>query len=89
MASVWISQPTGDTKLDGNLHPLGATVALTIRAEAWRREKPDRRFKPVSAMEIHLIERGKPVAHLYIEPCSPPSKPSGGDIYRTTGAKRI
>lgn len=88
MASVWISQPSGDTKLDGNLHPLGATAALTLRAEAWRREKSDRRFKPVSAMEIHLIEHGQPVAHLYIEPCSPPSKPGGGDIYRTASAKR-
>lgn len=88
MASVWISQTSGDTKLDGNLHPLGAQITLIGRAEAWRLDKPGRTFKPVSGMEIHLIERGKPVAHLYIEPCSPPSKPSGGDIYRTTGAKR-
>lgn len=88
MASVWLSQPSGISKLDGNLNSIEATVVMAGRAKAWARERPNRSIDLVSSMEIHLFDRGRPVAHLYIEPYSPPTKPIGGDIYRRAGAQK-
>lgn len=88
MVSVWLSQPSGITKLDGNLDTVGAAIALAARAASWVHSHPTRTLDRISGKEIHLIERGRPVAHLYVELYSPPTKPIGGDIYRRAGAPK-
>lgn len=89
MASVWVSpaDTRKDRKLAGNMSMDGAKQALSIIGLQFIGAVPNRIVKHISPLEIHGYEAGKVIAHFYVEPLSPPSKPTGGDIYRNSTAK--
>ena len=100
MASVWcaMAHDRKDTKVAGRLSLGDAKRALEATAKRWEKGAPNRSLRTIGLDEIHLMvtdlprarcdgssENHKHVAgHLWIEPCSPPSKPTGGDVYRGT-----
>lgn len=89
MASVWVSlgDTRADRKLVWNMSMEGAQQALSIIGLQFIGAVPKRTVKHISPLEIHGYEAGKVIAHFYVEPLSPPSKPSGGDMYRNNTAK--
>lgn len=89
MASVWVSpaDTRKDLKLAGNMSLDAARQALSIIGLQFIGAVPKRTVQHISALELHGYEGGQIIAHFYIEPFSPPSKPGVGDIYRNSNAK--
>lgn len=98
MASIWACSEVikTPTKLAGWLQPEQAQLILGKAAAAYILEhdkiaknanKERLRHKTISSTEVHIMRGKGVVAHFWIELVSPPSKPTGGDIYRNASAK--
>lgn len=93
MASVWgaMKNDRSGSKIDGNMSLPAAMLRLHGRSLEWANAGKFRELVVISSLEVHLKCRvnGKSalVGHLWVEPCSPPSVPAGGDRYRNATAK--
>lgn len=89
------------SKAVGRIPLTEAKKRMTSIADNWASCGPGRALEVISGLEIHLLTYDLPrfncagetkvskpnvVGHLWVEPCSPPSVPAGGDIYRSTKA---
>lgn len=91
MASVWCSMAhdRADTKVVGHLSPETAAGAMKRLTDQWAASGPMRSLQAFGSAEIHLIFGSalvpKPhvAGHVWVETRSPPSEPTGGDIYRS------
>jgi len=88
MASVWIETERGARREHCGLDGLTARVVMEQYAAAWLRRHRSAGMARISELEVHLLQHGRPVKHVYVEMMTPPTVPTGGDRYRqrTTGA---
>ena len=87
MASIWISDKTGETKLKGHLSPKGATDEFAAYLSGLKRKGYTlKHVKPLGMYCIATNRRGqnKSTLLVWVEPISPPtSKPGPGDVLVT------